>query len=199
MLIDWFTTLAQIVNFLVLVVVLKYVLYDRIVDAMEKRERNIAARFESADETRSKAQKELEKYRSKVEDMREEKERKVREAKKVAEEYKERLIKEAGQEADNKRRQWLDELEREKQEFLESLSLRISEEVYNIAKASIRKMADKDMQQEMVEIFTEELEALSVEEKQKIRQDLGEDRKAAVRSPFKMEDQSTGKIERAIK
>jgi F-type H+-transporting ATPase subunit b len=37
-LIDWFTVVAQIVNFLILVALLKHFLYDRIIRAMDKRE-----------------------------------------------------------------------------------------------------------------------------------------------------------------
>jgi hypothetical protein len=36
-LINWFTVIAQIVNFLILVVLLKYLLYDRIIKAMDER------------------------------------------------------------------------------------------------------------------------------------------------------------------
>ncbi len=37
MLIDWFTIIAQIINFLVLVALLKYFLYGRILQAMDRR------------------------------------------------------------------------------------------------------------------------------------------------------------------
>ena len=37
MLIDWFTVVAQIVNFAILVLALKFLLYDRVTGVMEKR------------------------------------------------------------------------------------------------------------------------------------------------------------------
>ena len=50
MLIDWFTVVAQIVNFLVLVALLKHFLYGRLVEAIDAREKRIAARLAEADE-----------------------------------------------------------------------------------------------------------------------------------------------------
>ena len=43
MLIDPFTVIAQIVNFAILAFVLKHFLYDRVIDAMDRREASIAA------------------------------------------------------------------------------------------------------------------------------------------------------------
>ena len=45
MLIDWFTVVAQIVNFLVLVALMKHFLYGRLLRAIDEREAGIAARL----------------------------------------------------------------------------------------------------------------------------------------------------------
>jgi hypothetical protein len=49
MLIDWFTVGAQIVNFLILVWLLKRFLYKPILDAIDAREKRIAAELADAD------------------------------------------------------------------------------------------------------------------------------------------------------
>ena len=41
MTIDWFTFVAQIINFLILVALLKYFLYGRLVAAMDQRQQDI--------------------------------------------------------------------------------------------------------------------------------------------------------------
>ena len=48
MLFDWFTILAQIVNFLVLVTLMKRFLYGPLIAAIDAREQSIAARIEDA-------------------------------------------------------------------------------------------------------------------------------------------------------
>ena len=58
MLIDWFTVAAQIVNFLILVWLLKHFLYKPILDAIDAREKRIAAELADADAKRADAGKE---------------------------------------------------------------------------------------------------------------------------------------------
>jgi F-type H+-transporting ATPase subunit b len=50
MLIDWFTVAAQIVNFLVLVALLKHFLWGRLVRAIDEREKRIAGRLSAAED-----------------------------------------------------------------------------------------------------------------------------------------------------
>ena len=50
MLIDWFTVVAQIVNFLVLVLLMKYFLYGRLIRTIDERQKRIVARFAEAEE-----------------------------------------------------------------------------------------------------------------------------------------------------
>ncbi len=50
MLINWFTVLAQIVNFLILVYLLKRFLYGPIIRAMQEREKKIARRLQDAED-----------------------------------------------------------------------------------------------------------------------------------------------------
>ncbi len=65
MLIDWFTVAAQIINFLILVGLLKHFLYDRIIRAREEREGRIRARLDEAEKKEKESDAEAEKYRRK--------------------------------------------------------------------------------------------------------------------------------------
>ncbi len=55
MLIDWFTVVAQIVNFLILVWLLKRFLYKPILDALDAREKKIAKELADADLKKTEA------------------------------------------------------------------------------------------------------------------------------------------------
>lgn len=70
MLIDWFTVIAQIVNFLVLLLLLRRFLYRPILDAMQARERKVAERLESAAQERIRAEEERERYKALTEELR---------------------------------------------------------------------------------------------------------------------------------
>ena len=58
MLIDWFTVVAQAVNFIILVWLLKRFLYKPILDAIDAREKRIAAELADADAKKAEALKE---------------------------------------------------------------------------------------------------------------------------------------------
>ncbi len=69
MLIDWFTVGAQIVNFLILVWLLKRFLYARILSAIRTRESKIAARLAEAETAKKAAQEQLACYQAKLKDF----------------------------------------------------------------------------------------------------------------------------------
>ena len=60
MLIDWFTVIAEIVNFLVLVALLKHFLFGRLVAAIDAREERIAARLREAEQKNQDAKERVE-------------------------------------------------------------------------------------------------------------------------------------------
>ena len=64
MLIDWFTVVAQIVNFLVLVALLKHFLYGRLIEAIDDRENRIARRLAEAGEKNKEAERRVEEMRA---------------------------------------------------------------------------------------------------------------------------------------
>ncbi|MBV8276588.1 MAG: F0F1 ATP synthase subunit B, partial [Verrucomicrobia bacterium] len=55
MLIDWFTVVAQAINFLVLVWLLRRFLYKPIVTAMDAREQKIASQLRDAERQKAEA------------------------------------------------------------------------------------------------------------------------------------------------
>ena len=69
MLIDWFTVAAQIINFLILVALLKHFLYGRIINAMDQREARITSRLEEAERKKSEAEDEAAAYSRKSQEF----------------------------------------------------------------------------------------------------------------------------------
>ena len=69
MLIDWFTVGAQALNFIILVWLLKRFLYKPILNAVDAREKRIAAELADADAKRAEAQKERDEFQHKNEEF----------------------------------------------------------------------------------------------------------------------------------
>ena len=59
MLIDWFTVAAQVLNFLILVWLMKRFLYQPVLNAIAAREAKIAAELKDAADTKAKAHQQL--------------------------------------------------------------------------------------------------------------------------------------------
>jgi len=69
MLIDWFTVIAQVVNFLILVWLLKRFLYKPILNAIDAREQRIAKELADAEAKQTEAQKERDEFQRKNEEF----------------------------------------------------------------------------------------------------------------------------------
>ncbi len=73
--IDYFTIVAQIINFLVLVFLLRHFLYRPVIKAMDEREQKMVSRLKDAEQKREEAEAEAESFRQmkqELEDKRQE-------------------------------------------------------------------------------------------------------------------------------
>ncbi|MFP4072257.1 MAG: hypothetical protein ACLFTB_09415, partial [Desulfovibrionales bacterium] len=80
MLIDWVTVGAQIVNFLILVWLLKKFLYGPIIRAMQKREEGIRQEMEQARQSREEAEQRAQKLEQERKELDRSREELMREA-----------------------------------------------------------------------------------------------------------------------
>ncbi len=197
--IDWFTVAAQILNFLVLVALLKYFLYDRILSAMDKRERKIKERLEDADRNKEEAVREAEEYRQQKEKLEDRQKELFEKAKQEAEEKRKELVAEARNEVREKRRGWEKGLEKEKNEFLQELGRMATEEVYAAARRTLKDLADADLEEKSVDAFLHVLEKSKKEVGEELtRFASGKDRSLVVRSSFDITGTLRQKITRKI-
>ena len=69
MLIDWFTVIAQLINFVILLLLLKRFLYGPILKAVDAREKRIADQIKDAEEKEIQANKDRDEYIRKNEEF----------------------------------------------------------------------------------------------------------------------------------
>lgn len=168
--IDWFTFGAQIVNFLILIGLLKRFLYGPILKAMDEREARISSRLEEAREKRAEAEEEAQTYRSMQTDLEEMRQERLAEVEQEAEERRQTLIRAARDEVERLEREWREALERERESFLRELSQRAVAETIAVARRALTDLADADLEEQAVEVFLERLRTLDEEQ----RHSLGE-------------------------
>jgi F-type H+-transporting ATPase subunit b len=173
-LINWFTVAAQIVNFLILVALLKRFLYGPIVAAMSAREGKIAAQLTEAQQKREAAEQEEAALRQKIREIEEQRQEMLAEAERHADAHKQELFAKARQEVEQIRQKWAASLTRERETFLQNLKQRLAQEVLAISRRALQEMANLDLEQRLTDAFLDHLQLLSPEEQTAIRESIQE-------------------------
>lgn len=197
---DAFTFVAQIINFIILVLLLRHFLYKRIVKVMDEREQNIKNRIEEAEQKKEEAEEEKKNYSQKKQELDEKKEDMISRAQKEAEEKKKGLVEKARQDVEQTRKRWRESLNRQKKMFLDDLQRRTGEEVFAVARKVLRDLADEDLEKHIAETFLRRIRNLKDEEKERLKESLKEaDQKAVILSRFKMPESFRRKAEKTVK
>jgi F-type H+-transporting ATPase subunit b len=153
MLIDWTTVIAQIVNFLILLILLKYLLYNRIIKAMDKREERIQSRLEDAERKRQEAEQEMITFENKNRELDQDREQLLDEARKEAEAYKNQLIQHAREEVESLQKRWYRSIEQEKESFVGELRRLAAKQVYDICRRALAELSNTEIENQTVGVF----------------------------------------------
>jgi F-type H+-transporting ATPase subunit b len=199
MLIDWFTVVAQAVNFLILVWLLKRFLYRPILDAIDARERRIAAEIAEAATARAEAEKAREAFRQRNEAFDRQRAALMNDAAKAAENERQRLL--AGARADSEalRARWKEALRNEHRSLAREITLRTGGEVFAIARKTLADLASISVEERLGEVFTRRLRELDGPTKQVFAQALhAAAGPVLVRSAFDLPDAQRDSIQNAL-
>lgn len=163
--IDWLTAGAQVINFLILVWLLKRFLYGPIIKAMDAREARIAARLRDAEESQRHAAAQAEKLSQERKDLAEQREQLIEQAQGEARAERTRLLEAARQEVRDNHDAWLAALARDKDEVVAGLRAEAVEGVSDVVRATLADVARADLEPQVVAVFMERLSELSEDEK----------------------------------
>lgn len=200
MLINWFTVAAQIVNFLILVILLKFLLYDRIIKAMEEREAKIRSRLEAAAAKEEEAAQEADVFRLKNQELDKQRETLLSQAKGAAEAHRKELTEKARHAVDHLKSAWQDAIAREKTTFIQNLKTSTGTQVYSIARRALSDLADADLEDHAIERFLSGIREMDKNE----RDALSSAVKAAgdevfIRSAFELSSAQRRKVTKVLR
>lgn len=185
MLIDWFTVGAQVVNFLILVWLLKRFLYRPILDAIDAREKRIAKELADADAKRAEAQKERDEFQHKNEAFDEQRSGLLVKATIDAKAEYQRLLGEARQAADALSARRQKALRDDARNLSKTISHRARQEVFAIARKALMDLATTSLEERMGEVFNRRLREMDGKAKAGLGQALKTaSEPALVRSAF---------------
>lgn len=160
MLIDGFTTIAQVINFLLLVYLLHRFLYAPIIRVMDEREKKLAqtlAHAEMAEETAKQNALELEKEKQLFFTT---KEKWMAEARHDIEMWRDKQAAVVKDEIENLRQTSINKLESDQQTFLNALKTEVTRQVINISEKAIKDLAEQHLENRIIFVFLEKVKAL---------------------------------------
>jgi F-type H+-transporting ATPase subunit b len=200
MIIDWYTIIFQIINFLILVFLLWRFLYGPITRTMEERERKIVEREEEAEVKCREAEMQGEALREKSEELENKREEMLDEARSAAEEEKNRLLSEARQDVDQTRRRWEEALEREQEAFAAELRRRIGLQASSLARRCLQDLTDAHLEELVLKHFTAKVDQLSEEDRVELNGGIKKDQGSInLRSAFDLDDKQQNQVLQALK
>jgi F-type H+-transporting ATPase subunit b len=157
MLIDPFIVIAQIINFLILVALLKRFLYKPITQAMEARSQRIDRQLTIAAIKEKDAEAEKELYLQKQQELEAQKQAWLEQAKQEVEQEKLILRQQAQTEVDVVRSQWYETLERDRDKFARNLQNSLSQQVTLTTRKALSDLANANLEAQIIETFIDRL------------------------------------------
>ena len=197
--INWFTVIAQVINFLILVWLLKKFLYKPILNAIDEREKKIRDQLKDADDKKAVAQKEQDDFKKKNEDFDQQKKALMDKAVADADAEKQKLIDGAKADADTLRTT-IEKAAKEKQasdnaEIIE----KTRQQVFVITRKALVDIASISLEEQSVNTFLKHLKELNDDEKKQFIEMFKTNSNAIlVRSAFELPEKQQKKINDTI-
>ena len=200
MLIDWFTVIAQAVNFLVLVWLLKRFLYKPILDAIDAREKQIAETLSEAAETKQAAEMQRDEFEQKNQQLSDDRDTLVLEMKKEINVKREQLLDEAHQSAEAISAKRIESMQRAQKTLADEITRQTQDQVFVISRKTLRDLADTSLEERITQAFMRQLRDMNVNTKQELADALTKSSEPVrVRSAFDLPEAQQIAIRHAIK
>ncbi|HEY0287108.1 MAG TPA: F0F1 ATP synthase subunit B [Pseudomonas sp.] len=165
MLIDWFTVAAQVLNFLILMWLLKRFLYHPILAAIDAREQRIAAQLADAEAKKAEANAARDEFLNKNLAFDKERAGLLEQATGEANTQRQRLLDQARQDATDLNAKQQENLQNQARSLSSEIGRRTQDEVFAIARKTLEDLAGATLEERMVDTFIGRLRALNPEEK----------------------------------
>ena len=151
---ELFFTLA---NVLILFLILRKILFKKIIDVMDARDADIKNNIEAGEKAKEEGMKFKSEYETRIQDARDESQMIVDFARKRAEEKSDTIISEARKEAEYIKQKANNEIAKEKEQAFNNIKSEISEIAVLAASKVIERDIDKAKHEDLIENFIKEV------------------------------------------
>jgi F-type H+-transporting ATPase subunit b len=199
MLIDWFTVSAQVLNFLILVWLMKRYLYRPILNAIDEREQKFADELMIVDKKKADAQRESDEFQRKNDEFEEQRTALLTKATAEAKATSQRLLEEEKKTAADLNLKRQEALKKQEQDLQQTIAIRIQQEVFSMTRKALKDLANSDLEERMMDVFMKRLNELTAEnKKQLLPTDSKLDDPMVIRTNSKLSPEQRNAIQTAI-
>lgn len=198
--INWFTVVAQVINFLILVWLLKRFLYKPILKAIDERENKITSQLNEAETKKAEAKREQDEFNQKNEQFDQQKKELMNKAIADAKEERGKLF-EAARTGAIALSSKLEKASQEAQKNLNhEIAQKAQDEVFAISRKTLSDLASLSLEEQSVNVFLKRLYELKEEEKKIFIEAFSSDSKPVIiRSTFDLPLKQQTEIKHVVK
>jgi F-type H+-transporting ATPase subunit b len=198
--INWFTIIAQIINFIILVWLLKKLLYKPVLNAISNREKERESLLNSAELKMAEAKQMQSDLQKKNEDLEKQKEELLKKIEEEVEEEKKRRLMEVYKMSDQLKDHLIKSIKEEKEQYIDELVNRVESEVFSLSKKVLKDLSSLNLQEVVTQIFIERLKNIDGKKRENLTGDTGTKvQKAVVKSAFEINSSLKEQIGAIIK
>jgi len=198
MAIDWFTIIAQALNFLILVWLMKRYLYKPILNMIDAREKRITDELASANTKQVGADKQAADLKVKLEQLEKNRADLMAQAVTKANERNEQLLRDGKKVADDIIQKKRDAASADEQRLRNGLGQRVRAEAFLIAKTILEQLANTEIDSQMIEAFLNKLRLLPENEKADLNKMFTLTGKVTVSTAFELSNALRDKISQTL-
>ncbi len=165
MLIDWFTVVAQILNFIVMIWLMKRFLYQPILHAIDEREKRIAAKLADAETQKAEARDEQQDFKQKNDEFDSQRTVLMKSATDDANAERMRLLKEAHIASEELSAKQEKRITREALKLKHAIVYRAQNEIFAIARKVMVDLADANLEERICDLFIQRLQTIDQQTK----------------------------------
>lgn len=196
MLIDGFTVFAQMVNFLILMGLMRRYLYKPILGAIEEREKAIAATLQDARAKQDEAEQQRKTLASRNVEFEKQREGLLIIAREVADKEGRGVLEQARTAADKIMANSSKALAEQEKDLCQALYSRAQKEAFNLAGHVLKELADVEIQDRMLEVFLQRLDRLEANERKILSK--AKTLSPVLRSAFELKSAQRGSLKQAL-
>ena len=187
MLINWFTVIAQLINFFILVFLLQRFLYKPIVKTIRARQDEIKRNWQEAEAKQERAEAQIALYQEKQTELEQHQQDFITQAKEEAQREYQLLIQQAKDEVRQKQISWENAIAQQQQQYSQDLEQKLTQQVYEVARKTLQDLANASLETQIVQTFIRRLQNLDAKEKVVLAERLKEsDNGLLIASSFKL-------------